>query len=143
MVYNSLKRALKRYPFLILKRDELLNEFNDLTIRPTASDPARLPNNTNKVVSSVEQQAARREKKARELVRLIDELNEQTALITFGLGLLDERSRALIEAMYFEGLTMDRACRRVSLTLDTARRLHRPALDKLANATGIHDPVRD
>ena len=117
--------------------------FNHLTVSPNVSNPARMSQNTSSNSSPVERDAVRREELANKLVEEIDELNWRMGMIDIGLRLLDDKSEALLVAMYVDGLTMQKACQRIGITQDTAKRIHGRALDKMATLTGIHDMITD
>ena len=117
--------------------------FNHLTISPNVSNPARMSQNTSSNSSPVERDAVRREELANKLVKEINELNWRMGMIDIGLRLLDDKSEALLVAMYVDGLSMGKACQRMSITPETAKRIHRRALDKMATLTGIHDMITD
>ncbi len=56
---------------------------------------------------------------------------QEQSLIHAGLALLPERERTLLEAVYFEGTTIEEAGARLGLSKSWASRMHAKALDRM------------
>ncbi len=71
------------------------------------------------------------EERAPELPDRQLESAEVQGMVRKGLGELPERERALLEAVYFEGATLEAVGQRMGLSKSWASRLHAKALDRL------------
>ncbi len=56
---------------------------------------------------------------------------EERTLVRKGLDVLPERERVLVEAVYFEGVTIEEAGSRLGLSKSWASRMHAKALDRM------------
>lgn len=61
---------------------------------------------------------------------------EQRDVVKQGLSSLPEKERALLEAVYFEGVTLEQAGARIGLSKSWASRLHAKALERMKKSTG-------
>jgi RNA polymerase sigma factor FliA len=78
------------------------------------------------------------EERAPELPDTLVHATELRTSVQRGLAELPERERGLLEAVYFEGITIEEAGRRLGLSKSWASRLHAKALERMRGTLAAH-----